>query len=153
MLLYCIADLATYYVVFPFITEMITSFDVPHDRIGLYAGLGEGALMIVEAIMAPMWAKLADKYGRRPAMLWGFLGCIIPATLVGFSSRPWHVILWRALCKWCHLLGAKGLRFASYSLNQPQYPRPCSGRADNSRAQSDRRDWTDDGVGNVEPHE
>jgi len=78
---------------------MMTSFDVPHDRIGLYAGVSEGALMIMEAMLAPVWAKLADKYGRRPVTIWGFLGCIIPASMLGFSSKPWHVIVWRALCE------------------------------------------------------
>jgi MFS family permease len=86
--------------VFPFITDMITSFNVPHDKIGLYVGLGEGCLMVVEALAAPVWAKLADRYGRRPAFIGGFTFCIFPAVLVGFSTRPWQVMLWRGLCEW-----------------------------------------------------
>jgi hypothetical protein len=33
LMLYKMADAASYIVIFPFITEMITSFDVPHDKI------------------------------------------------------------------------------------------------------------------------
>jgi MFS family permease len=99
LLLYRMADAATYVVIFPFITELITSLHVPHNRIGLYAGLGEGTLMVVEALFAPLWARWSDRYGRRPIMVWVSLFCSIPAVMMGFSNRVWHVILWRGLCK------------------------------------------------------
>ncbi len=43
ILFLCYADACTYGVVFPFITDMITSFEVPEDKIGLYSGLGEAS--------------------------------------------------------------------------------------------------------------
>ena len=78
---------------------MITSFDVPPDRVGLYAGLGEGALMLTEAVVATTWAKLADKYGRRPCLIWGFILTIGSGPMVGFSRSVWQVIFWRSMCK------------------------------------------------------
>lgn len=99
LMLYRMADAATYVVIFPFITEFITSLNVPHDRIGLYAGLGEGTLMVVEAMMAPLWARWSDRYGRRPIMLWPTLLCALPAVMMGFSNRVWHIILFRGLCE------------------------------------------------------
>ncbi|ORY33522.1 major facilitator superfamily domain-containing protein [Naematelia encephala] len=97
VLLIRVADAMSYAVIFPFITEMITSFDVPRERIGLYSGLGEGSLMLTEACLATTWAKIADKYGRRPAMLWGFFGVVLAAPMVGFSKSVWAVIFWRGL--------------------------------------------------------
>jgi MFS family permease len=82
---------------FPIITDMVTSFDVPRDQIGFYAGFGEGVLMLVEAAMATTWAKLADRWGRRPCMLWGQLFAILAAGMVGFSTKVWHVVFWRAV--------------------------------------------------------
>lgn len=87
----------TYAVVFPFITDMITSFGVAEDRIGLYSGFGEGVMMLVEACMATTWARLADKKGRRWCMLWGFSVTIIAMPFLGFSKAVWQVVLCRAL--------------------------------------------------------
>lgn len=95
--MYRVADAAVYAVIFPFISEMITSFDAPLDKIGLYAGLGEGMLMVVEAVVCPFFAKASDRYGRRITTLIGFLPVIIASTLAGFSTKVWHVILWRGL--------------------------------------------------------
>lgn len=99
LMLFRIADAASYVVIFPFIVDMITSFNVAQDRIGLYAGLGEGTLMLVEAVVAPVWAKLADKYGRRPCMLGGFGILLASNAMVGFCSQVWQVIFWRAVCE------------------------------------------------------
>lgn len=76
---------------------MITSFNVPQDRIGFYAGLGEGVLMLVEAVVATTWAKLADKWGRKPCIVWGQAVALFAAGMVGFSTKVWHVVFWRAL--------------------------------------------------------
>jgi MFS family permease len=94
-----IADAATYVGIFPFIADMITSFQVDPSRIGLYTGMAEGTLMIFEAVCAPIWARLSDRYGRRPCLLWGFSICILAAAMLGFSTKVWHVILWRSLCE------------------------------------------------------
>lgn len=76
---------------------MVTSFDVPRDQIGFYAGFGEGVLMLVEAAMATTWARLADRWGRRPCMLWGQIFAIFAAGMVGFSTKVWHIVFWRAV--------------------------------------------------------
>ncbi|RSH91750.1 hypothetical protein EHS25_009119 [Saitozyma podzolica] len=75
---------------------MVTSFGVAPDRIGLYSGLGEGALMLVEAIVATTWARLSDKYGRRPCMLYGCAVCFVAAGMTGFSRGVWQLVFWRA---------------------------------------------------------
>ena len=98
VLLFRVADAMTYAVVFPIIADMIVSFDVPQDRVGLYAGLCEGVLMLVEAVVATTWAAAADKYGRRPCMIWGFLATLGAGPMVGFSTSVWQVIFWRSLC-------------------------------------------------------
>ncbi|CAD6573943.1 MAG: hypothetical protein TREMPRED_000968 [Tremellales sp. Tagirdzhanova-0007] len=97
VLLFRVADAMTYAVVFPIIADMIVSFDVPQDRVGLYAGLCEGVLMLVEAVVATTWAAAADKYGRRPCMIWGFLATLGAGPMVGFSTSVWQVIFWRSL--------------------------------------------------------
>lgn len=87
----------TYAVVFPIISDMITSFQVPQSEIGLYSGIGEGVMMLVEAAMATTWAQLADRYGRRQCLLAGFTVTVLATPMLGFSGHVWQVIVWRAL--------------------------------------------------------
>jgi MFS family permease len=101
LVLYRIVDTTTYLLIFPFITEFLLSLNVNPTRVGLYAGTAEGCLMLSEAVTAPVWAKLADRYGRRPVLIWGFAISVFPAMLVGFSTEVWHIILLRALGKSC----------------------------------------------------
>ena len=105
---------------FPIITDMVTSFDVPRDQIGFYAGFGEGVLMLVEAAMATTWAKLADRWGRRPCMIWGQLFAILAAGMVGFSTKVWHVVFWRAVCKSVRQITKQSL------MNSGPYPSWCA---------------------------
>ena len=87
----------SYSVIFPFITDMITSFNVPPDKIGLYSGLGEGVMMLVEAANATNWAKLGDKYGRRPCIIIGFSVTVAALPFLAFSRSVWQVVLARAV--------------------------------------------------------
>ncbi|OCF38231.1 hypothetical protein I316_00457 [Kwoniella heveanensis BCC8398] len=90
------ADAMTYGLIFPFITEYITFLHTPQDKIGLYAGLAEGSLMLTEAVCAPFWAKMADRHGRKRCAIWGFAGIVGSAVLVGFGKSVWWIIFWRA---------------------------------------------------------
>ena len=96
-MLFRLADAMAYAVIFPIVTDMITSFNVPANRIGLWAGVSEGTLMLVEAFFATTWARLGDKYGRKPCLVFGFLATVWGAGLVGFSTSVWQIILWRAV--------------------------------------------------------
>lgn len=97
LLLFRMTDGIGYLFIFPFITDMITSFRVEPGKIGLYAGIAEGSLMVVEAIMSPVWAKLANRYQRRHLMIFGLLISTLPVILIGFSTKVWHVVLARAV--------------------------------------------------------
>lgn len=99
LLFFSVADAMSYAVVFPMVSDMVTSFNVPTDKIGLYAGLGEGVMMLVEAMAAPTWSRLADQYGRRPCLIAGFAVCLFACPLVGFSGAVWQLVLWRACCE------------------------------------------------------
>ncbi|WWD03556.1 hypothetical protein V865_001609 [Kwoniella europaea PYCC6329] len=88
-------DSLTYGLIFPFIVEYITSLDVPQDKIGLYAGISEGSLMLAEAAAAPFWAKAADKYGRKRCATLGFLVSVLASGCVGFGQSVGWIIFWR----------------------------------------------------------
>lgn len=46
-----------------------------------------------EFIMAPQWARLSDKIGRKPTLLIGSVGAMFSAIFFGFSiSLPWAIV-------------------------------------------------------------
>lgn len=52
--------------------------------------------MVTEALAAPLYAPLADRFGRRPVFIplvfmWGVF-----ALAFGFASSPWGVVFYRA---------------------------------------------------------
>lgn len=97
VMLYRMTDGMGYLFIFPFITALITSFDVDPGRIGLYSGIAEGTTMLTEAIMATVWAKLSSKYQRRYLLIGGLIICILPTALLGVTSKVWHVVLIRGI--------------------------------------------------------
>nr|XP_019010250.1 uncharacterized protein I206_04718 [Kwoniella pini CBS 10737]OCF49031.1 hypothetical protein I206_04718 [Kwoniella pini CBS 10737] len=88
-------DALTYGLIFPFIIEYMTSLEIPQDKIGLYAGIAEGSLMFAEASIAPIWAILADKLGRKKCSTWGFMISVISCGMVGFGKSAKWIIFWR----------------------------------------------------------
>ncbi|WWC94795.1 hypothetical protein V866_001645 [Kwoniella sp. B9012] len=97
LILLRVLDALTYSIIFPYIVAYITSIpSVPPDKIGLYAGLAEGSLMVVEALMAPFWAYMADKDGRKKCLVWGFAVVVGAMGLMGFGKSVGWIIVWRA---------------------------------------------------------
>ncbi|KAK8845553.1 hypothetical protein IAR55_006268 [Kwoniella newhampshirensis] len=86
----------TYAVIFPYINEMIHSMGIEEKSVGVWSATAESAMMVTESIMAPFYAPLADRFGRRPVLiililLWGVFGVAF-----GFSKTVWTVIMLRA---------------------------------------------------------
>ncbi|WVQ84325.1 hypothetical protein IAT38_006477 [Cryptococcus sp. DSM 104549] len=93
-----VVDATCYIVLFPFITEYITSIPgVPPERIGLYAGMAEGSLMVTEALLATTWAKVGDRWGRKRCLVWGTVVVTSCMGMVGFGKSVWWIIFWRAM--------------------------------------------------------
>ncbi|WVQ76195.1 hypothetical protein IAR50_005857 [Cryptococcus sp. DSM 104548] len=85
----------TYAIIFPYINEMVHSMGVEEKEVGVWSAIAESAMMATESISAPLYAPLADRYGRRPVLigleiLWGVFGL-----LFGFSRTVWTVIIFR----------------------------------------------------------
>ncbi|WVW84269.1 hypothetical protein I302_106299 [Kwoniella bestiolae CBS 10118] len=94
-----IAGPLTYSLLFPFVIPYLEHLDVAPGQLGMYAGIAEGSLMIISAVTAPMWSSLADKYGRKKCVIYGWSFGTVASALVGFgkSGRKgvWWVIFWR----------------------------------------------------------
>ena len=51
-----------------------------------FAGIMISVFTFREFLMAPQWARISDRIGRKPTLLIGSVGAMISATLFGFSN-------------------------------------------------------------------
>lgn len=77
----------------PFLPLFIATMgNFPKWELTLYAGLGYAATYLSQAIVSPLWGKLADRTGRKPMLMRASIGMTITATLTGFSTSVWMLI-------------------------------------------------------------
>ncbi|CAH9086948.1 unnamed protein product [Cuscuta europaea] len=84
---------------FPFLYFMIRDFKIAEreEDIGYYAGYVGSAFMIGRAVTSLFWGLIADRYGRKPVILFGTISVVIFNTLFGFSVNFWMAIITRFL--------------------------------------------------------
>ena len=94
---------ASYLATYPFVAFMILDFfgEISDPEVGYYSGILEGSYHLGAFIGAIAWGAYADRYGRRPALLWGLLGtifsCLIFGTARSFAVALLGRILWGVL--------------------------------------------------------
>lgn len=109
----------------PFLPLFIATFgNYSKMELSLYAGIAYAITFLSQAIVSPMWGKLADRTGRKPMLLRASIGMTITASLTGFSPNIWILIGLRLL------QGAfSGYINNAYALIASEVPAENSGRA------------------------
>lgn len=84
---------------FPFLYFMIRDFHIAkrEEDVGYYAGFVGSAFMLGRALTSVFWGMVADRYGRRPVMIFGTATVVVFNTLFGFSTNFWMAISARFL--------------------------------------------------------
>ncbi|KAL9687313.1 hypothetical protein QQ045_031713 [Rhodiola kirilowii] len=93
---------------FPFLYFMIEDFHIAkrEEDIGYYAGFVGSAFMLGRALTSIVWGTAADRYGRKPVILFGTFSVVIFNTLFGLSTNYWMAISTRFLLgSLCGILG------------------------------------------------
>jgi len=67
------------------------------EDVGFYAGLIESLFSLVQMCTMMGWGWAADRYGRKPTLIWSNAGGAIVITLFGFSKNIWQMILFRCM--------------------------------------------------------
>src|SRR5690348_3216377 len=62
---------------------------------GFLVGLLVSSFAIAQLITAPVWGRLSDRYGRRPALLVGLSASAIAYVVFGFANALWLLFLSR----------------------------------------------------------
>lgn len=62
-----------------------------------WSGVAYGATFFTAALVAPLWGRLADIYGRKLMMMRASLGMAIAMSLIGMAHNAWDLVAFRLL--------------------------------------------------------
>ncbi|XP_009608804.1 protein ZINC INDUCED FACILITATOR-LIKE 1-like [Nicotiana tomentosiformis] len=84
---------------FPFLYFMIRDFHIAkrEEDISYYAGYVGSSYMLGRALTSVFWGLVADRYGRKPVIIFGTFVVVIFNTLFGLSVNFWMAIITRFL--------------------------------------------------------
>ncbi|HEY2257728.1 MAG TPA: MFS transporter [Variovorax sp.] len=95
-----------------------------HAAIVQWSGAAFGATFLSAALVAPLWGRLADRYGRKLMLIRASLGMALAMALIGLAQNVWQLVGLRLLAG---LLG--GYASGSMVLVATQTPKERSGWA------------------------
>jgi MFS transporter, DHA1 family, multidrug resistance protein len=84
--------------VMPFLPLYFEQLGV-HDpgAIAVWSGMSLGVTPAVTAVMAPVWARVADRFGRKLMVTRSLASFVLIMALLGSVTAPWQVFLLRAI--------------------------------------------------------
>lgn len=85
---------ASFSLVMPFMALYVEQLGVPKNKVEWYAGLAVSLSALTSALIAPVWGRLADRYGRKPMMVRASL--VMTFTMGGLAFVPnvfWLLVL------------------------------------------------------------
>lgn len=62
-----------------------------------WSGIAYAATFVTAGLVAPLWGRLGDRYGRKSMLLRASLGMAICVSVMGFASNIWHLVGLRLL--------------------------------------------------------
>jgi MFS family permease len=109
----------------PFLPLYVEQLGVK-DRAAIvqWSGAAYGATFFSAALVAPLWGRLADRYGRKPMLIRASLGMAVAMALIGLAGNVWQLVGLRLLAG---LLG--GYASGSMVLVATQTPKDRTGWA------------------------
>jgi MFS family permease len=109
----------------PFLPLYVEQLGVKdHAAIVQWSGAAYGATFFSAALVAPLWGRLADRYGRKPMLIRASLGMAVAMALIGLAGNVWQLVGLRLLAG---LLG--GYASGSMVLVATQTPKDRTGWA------------------------
>ena len=84
--------------VMPFLPLYFEQLGVQSARsVAIWSGLSLGVTPAVTAAMAPVWARLAERYGRKMMVARSLISFMVIMAALAFVRAPWQVFVLRAI--------------------------------------------------------
>jgi len=91
--------------------------------IAIWAGLGLGITPAVTALMAPIWARVAERYGRKLMVARSLFSFVVIMAAMAFVTEAWHVVALRGVQGFFAGYGMLALTMAAESAPEAQMAR------------------------------
>jgi DHA1 family multidrug resistance protein-like MFS transporter len=83
--------------VMPFLSLFIGQLGVTDvGRIAMWTGLSLGVTPALTAVLAPVWGRLGDRFGRKVMLERSMASFVVSMAATAYVSRAWHVLAIRA---------------------------------------------------------
>lgn len=80
-------------VLLPFLPLYVEQLGVSgHAAIAQWSGIAYGATFFAAALVAPLWGRLADRYGRKAMLIRASLGMAVAMSLIGMAENIWQLV-------------------------------------------------------------
>ena len=66
-------------------------------EVAVWTGASLGVTPALTAILAPVWGKLGDRYGRKIMVERSMVSFVVLMALMAYVTRPWHVLAVRVV--------------------------------------------------------
>jgi MFS family permease len=77
----------------PFLPLYVEQLGVTdHVGIAQWSGIAYGATFFAAALVAPLWGRLADRYGRKAMLIRASLGLAVAMPLIGMAHNVWELV-------------------------------------------------------------
>ncbi len=86
-------DMIGFAMIFPLLPFYALRLDAPEWIIGWMIAV----FSIAQLASAPLWGRVSDRYGRRPAIIAGLLGGAVAFTVFGLATSIWMLFLSRLI--------------------------------------------------------
>jgi DHA1 family multidrug resistance protein-like MFS transporter len=85
-------------VVMPFLPLYLSDLGAQStSEIAIWSGLSLGVTPGVTALMAPVWARVADRFGRKMLVARSLASFVVIMSLMAYVTAPWQVFALRAI--------------------------------------------------------
>lgn len=93
----CIEPIA-FFSIFPYINKMAQeNGNLADADVGFYSGLIESLFSLTQMVLMIMWGMAADRFGRRPVLIFSLAGVTMATGLFGMAKTIWQMVLFRCL--------------------------------------------------------
>lgn len=84
--------------VMPFLASYIQDLGVTDlGDVAVWTGLTLGVTPALSAMCAPLWGRVADRFGNKVLLLRALASCVVVMGMMSQAAQPWHLFALRAL--------------------------------------------------------
>jgi predicted MFS family arabinose efflux permease len=101
ILILCYASIVepvAFFIIFPYINEMVERIghQLP-ENVGFWTGTIESLFSLVQMLLIIFYGRIADRFGRKPVLVFSLAGIAAASALFGMSAKLWQMVVFRCL--------------------------------------------------------